>query len=145
MKALDRPAPLRRTLLASEENLGKWAKAAPLADDLLTVSTSTEEVSCRPCPLERCGPAERFHSSFIVIGGSSTIWDQHSLGASVERLTGDLGLEGAADDVLRSSILDGDEVVSRSCRCVGHLVTFRTLLKVHLHFGRPINGHRESS
>lgn len=53
MKALDRPAPLKRTLLASEENLGKEAKAAALADDLLTVSTSTEEVSCRPCPLER--------------------------------------------------------------------------------------------
>lgn len=45
MKALDRPAPLRRTLLASDENLGKEAKAALAAEVLLTVSTRTEAVS----------------------------------------------------------------------------------------------------
>lgn len=45
MKALDRPAPLRRTLLASDENLGKEVKVLPFADVLLTVSTRMEEVS----------------------------------------------------------------------------------------------------
>lgn len=79
--------------------------------------------------------------------GSSTLRPrQPGLGlALAHMLTGDLGLEGAAYNVLRSSILDRDEVVSRSRGCVGHPVTFRTLLKVHLHFGRPINGYRQSS
>lgn len=48
------------TLLASEENLGKEAKAPPIDDDLLTVSTWTDDVSCILCPLDRRGPKETF-------------------------------------------------------------------------------------
>lgn len=44
------------TLLASEENLGKEAKAPPIADDLVTVSTRTDDVSCRLWPPDRRGP-----------------------------------------------------------------------------------------
>lgn len=59
-KAFDRPEPLEMTLLASEENLGKEAKAPPIADDLVTVSTRTDDVSCRLWPPDRRGPAETF-------------------------------------------------------------------------------------
>lgn len=46
------------TLLASEENLGRELKGPPTADDLVTVSTRTDDVSCRLCPPERRGPAK---------------------------------------------------------------------------------------
>lgn len=60
MKAFDRPAPLEMTLLASEENLGNEAKAPPIDDDdLETVSTRTDDVSCRLVPPDRRGPADR--------------------------------------------------------------------------------------
>lgn len=58
MKALDRPAPLETTLLPSDENFGNEPKALPTAEDLLTVSTRTDDVSCRLCPAVRLGPAE---------------------------------------------------------------------------------------
>lgn len=45
MKALERPDPRDTTLLASDENLGKEAKDPAMVDDLVTVSTSTDEVS----------------------------------------------------------------------------------------------------
>lgn len=57
MKAFDRPAPWDRTLLASDENLGKEAKAPPIADVLVTVSTRTDDVSWRLWPPDRRGPA----------------------------------------------------------------------------------------
>lgn len=40
--------------------MGKEAKAPPIDDDLLTVSTRTDDVSCRLGPLDRRGPAETF-------------------------------------------------------------------------------------
>lgn len=58
IKAFDRPAPLEMALLASEENLGKEAKAPPIADDLVTVSTRTEDVSWRLWPPDSRGPAQ---------------------------------------------------------------------------------------
>lgn len=59
MKAFERPAPLEMTLLASEENLGKEAKGLPIATDLLTVSTRTDDVSCKLWPPDRRGPGRR--------------------------------------------------------------------------------------
>lgn len=59
--------------------------------------------------------------------------------------TWDLGLERAAHDVLGSSILDRDQIVSGSHGCVGDLVALGTLLTVHFHFWRPVDGHRKSS
>lgn len=56
MKALERPDPRDATLLASEENLGKEAKDPAMVDDLVTVSTRTDEVSWRLCPPDRRGP-----------------------------------------------------------------------------------------
>lgn len=44
-KAFDSPVPLKMTILASDENVGKEAKDPPITDDLLTVSTRTDEVS----------------------------------------------------------------------------------------------------
>lgn len=58
MKALDRPAPLETTLLPSDENFGNEPNAPPTAEDLLTVSTRTDDVSCKLCPAVRRGPAE---------------------------------------------------------------------------------------
>lgn len=57
MKAFERPDPRDTTLLASDENLGKDAKDPAMVDDLVTVSTSTDEVSWRLCPPDRRGPA----------------------------------------------------------------------------------------
>lgn len=59
--------------------------------------------------------------------------------------TWDFGLKGAAYDVLGSSILDGDQVVSRSHGHVGNFVALGTILAVHLYLGRPVDGHRQSS
>lgn len=59
MKAFERPAPLEMTLLASEENLGREAKGLPIATDLLTVSTRTDDVSCKLWPPDRRGPGRR--------------------------------------------------------------------------------------
>ena len=56
-------------------------------------------------------------------------------------LTCDLGFEGAAGDVVGSSVLDADQVVSRSHGGVVHLVALRNLLTVHLHFRWPLDGH----
>lgn len=57
--------------------------------------------------------------------------------------TCDFSFEGAAHDVLRASVLDGDEIVSRSHGCVGDLVAFGTLPTVHLHLGGPVDVDRE--
>lgn len=64
-KAFDSPAPLEMTLLASDENVGKEAKGPPITDDLLTVSTRTDEVSHRLSPLDRRGPAKRSRVDLI--------------------------------------------------------------------------------
>lgn len=58
-KALERPDPRDTTLLASDENLGKEANDPAMVEDLVTVSTSTDEVSWRLCPPERRGPEHR--------------------------------------------------------------------------------------
>lgn len=57
MKALESPAPLETTLLASDENLGREEKDPATEDDFVTVSTSTEDVSWRECPPDRRAPA----------------------------------------------------------------------------------------
>lgn len=56
MKALESPAPLEITLLASDENLGSVENDPATEDDFVTVSTRTDEVSCRECPPERRAP-----------------------------------------------------------------------------------------
>lgn len=55
------------------------------------------------------------------------------------------GLEGAAYNVLGSSILDGDQVASRSHRCVGNLIPLRRLLTIHLNLWWAINCHGQCS
>ena len=62
-KALDRPAPLEMTLLASEENLGP--KDPLIADDFVTVSTRTDDVSCKLWPPERRAPEEKKNKSRV--------------------------------------------------------------------------------
>lgn len=58
-KALESPAPLETTLLASEENLGREAKAPAIPDeDLVTVSTRTDDVSRRLEPPDKLGPKD---------------------------------------------------------------------------------------
>lgn len=58
-------------------------------------------------------------------------------------LTCDSGLEGTAADVVGSSVLDADQVISRGHGSVLHLVALRDLLTLHLHFGGTLNGHRQ--
>lgn len=53
------------------------------------------------------------------------------------------GFERAAHDVLRPSVLDGDEIVARRHGRVGDLVALRTLPAVHLHLGRPVDVDRQ--
>lgn len=55
--------------------------------------------------------------------------------------TCDLGLEGAAADVVGPPVLDADVVRSRRHGGVEHLVALRNLLAVHLHLGRTLDGH----
>lgn len=64
---------------------------------------------------------------------------------SVWCLTRDFGFEGAAHDMLRSSIFNGDEVATGSHGCVGDLVSFWTLLTIHLHLRWAVDGDRQSS
>lgn len=47
--------------------------------------------------------------------------------------------------MLWSSIFDGDEVAAGGHGCVCDLVTFGTLLAVHLHLGGSVDGDRESA
>lgn len=56
-------------------------------------------------------------------------------------LTNDLGLEGASNDVVRTTIFDGNKIATRSHWGVCHPVALRTLHTVHLHLGGPIDGH----
>lgn len=67
MKALERPDPRDTTLLASEENLGKEAKDPAMVDDLVTVSTRTDEVSWRLCPPDRRGPGQETSDCAMTI------------------------------------------------------------------------------
>lgn len=60
-------------------------------------------------------------------------------------LTRDFSFERAANNMLWSSIFDGDEVAAGGHGCVRDLVTLGTLLAVHLHFGGSINGNWEST
>lgn len=60
-------------------------------------------------------------------------------------LTRDFSFKRAADDMLRSSVFDGDEVAAGGHGCVRDLVTLGTLLAVHLHLGGSVNGDRESA
>lgn len=74
-------------------------------------------------------------------------WLQHGLGQvdflqHSGALTCDLGLEGAAHDVLGATILDGNEVVARGHRSVRDHVALRTLPTVQLHLGGAIDGDR---
>lgn len=55
-------------------------------------------------------------------------------------LTRHFSFERAADDVLWSSIFDGDEVAAGSHGRVRDLVALRTLLAVHLHLRGPVDG-----
>lgn len=57
-------------------------------------------------------------------------------------LTSNLGLEGASHNVVRTAILDGDEIVAGCHRGVRDPVTLGTLHAVHLHLGRPVDGDR---
>lgn len=59
--------------------------------------------------------------------------------------TCDSGLEGAAGDVIRASILDADEIVAGGHGGVLHLVALRALLTIHLHLGWTLNGHRHGA
>lgn len=56
-------------------------------------------------------------------------------------LTSNLGLEGASDNVIRTTVFDGNEIVPRSHWGVCDPVALRTLNTVHLHLGGPIDGH----
>lgn len=56
MKALESPAPLETTLLASDKNFGRVEKDPATEDDFVTVSTRTDDVSCRECPPDRRAP-----------------------------------------------------------------------------------------
>ena len=47
--------------------------------------------------------------------------------------------------MLGPSVLDGDEVAAGGHGRVDDLVALRALLAVHLHLGRPVDGHRESA
>lgn len=62
-------------------------------------------------------------------------------GAAARHLTCDLGLEGAAADVVRPAVFDADEVSAGSHGGVEHLVALGNLLAVHLHLGRTLDGH----
>lgn len=55
--------------------------------------------------------------------------------------TCDFGLEGTSSDVVRSSVFDADQVVSRCHGSVLHLVALWNLLAVHLYLGRTLDGH----
>lgn len=57
------------------------------------------------------------------------------------RPTCDFSFERAAHDVLRSSVFDGDEIVSRRHGRVGDLEALRTLPAVQFDFGRPVDVH----
>lgn len=59
MKALESPAPLEITLLASDENFGRVEKDPATEDDFMTVSTRTDDVSCRECPPDRRAPGRK--------------------------------------------------------------------------------------
>ncbi len=60
-------------------------------------------------------------------------------------LTSDLGLEGASDDVVRTAVFDGDEIVARSHWGVCDPVALGALHTVHLHLGGPVDGHSQSA
>lgn len=62
-----------------------------------------------------------------------------------QRLTRDFSFERTADDMLWSSIFDGDEVAAWGHGCVRDLVTLGALLAVHLHLGGSVDGDRQSA
>lgn len=57
------------------------------------------------------------------------------------RRTCDFSFERAAHYVLRSSVFDGDEIVSRRHGRVSDLEALRTLPTVQFDFGRPVDVH----
>lgn len=60
---------------------------------------------------------------------------------SVLIVTCNLGLEGASDNMVRSTVFDGNEIVPWGHWCVCDPVALRTFNTVHLDLGGPINGH----
>lgn len=56
-------------------------------------------------------------------------------------LTSDLGLEGASDDVVRTTIFDRDEIVAGGHWGVCDPVSLRAFHAVHLHLGGPVDGY----
>ena len=67
----------------------------------------------------------------------------HPWGHHGAPLTGDLGLEGAANDVVGAAILDGDEVVAGGHGGVGDAVALGALHAVQRHLGGAVNGDRQ--
>lgn len=65
--------------------------------------------------------------------------------ATTQCLTRYFSFEWATDNMLWSSVFDGNEVAARGHGCVRDLVTLRTLLAVHLYFGRSVDGDRKSA
>lgn len=133
MKALLRPRPFATTLLASD-----WPEA-PGREQLMarvSGSTVTEDVSWELWLDTSFGPGRQ--------GGVQVMLVLVSCSASAG-LTADPGFEGASDDVVRTPVLDGDEVAAGRHRHVRHPVALRTLHTVHLHLGRPVDGHGQSA
>lgn len=62
-------------------------------------------------------------------------------GRMTVRQTCDFSFERAAHYVLRSSVFDGDEIVSRRHGRVSDLEALRTLPTVQFDFGRPVDVH----
>lgn len=71
----------------------------------------------------------------------SLMADQQVVLLLTRHRTCDLGLEGAAADVVGPPVLDADLVRSRRHGGVEDLVALRNLLAVHLHLGRTLDGH----
>lgn len=65
--------------------------------------------------------------------------------ATTQCLTRDFSFEWASNDMLWSSVFDGNEVAAGGHGCVRDLVTLRTLLAVHLYLGGSVNGDRKSA
>lgn len=79
-----------------------------------------------------CRASEKLSRAQMVMAGTS---------GKEPRLTCDLGLEGAATNVVGATVLDGDEVAARGHGGVGNTVALGAFLAIHLHFGGPVNRH----
>ena len=105
----------------------------------VTGSTMTEEVSCILWLVTSLEPGRWRRECKLNLGEGFTF--SFYLACVKIFLTSDLGFEGASADVVRTTVFDGNEIVAGSHWGVCDPVALGALHTVHLHLGRPVDGH----